>query len=235
MSQQSSRRYLFHVWGKGACGKQQLRWQRLVRNHGNCLCTLSQRERVGSELAMRFGLRFQIKTVARQKKRFCRQQTGRSTHQADHSRSLGLGPHRFKRCFDPSISVTCAGAHQRGVPQARFTTSQRNISPWMRSRIIRQFSRKAASQIRSVLGAHALSAFVTNARASRTSNDVHRYFVNRVAPSRYRLHVSIECLSPRSQYRSAALCRPPWDRKAPPLVFPVALRARRVAVPWCRQ
>ena len=92
----------------------------------------------------------------------------------------------------------------------------------MRSRIIRltEFSQKAASQIRSVLGAHPLSAFVTNTRASRTSNDVHRYFVNRVAPSRYRLHASIESLSPRSQYRSAALCRPPWDRKALPLVFP---------------
>ena len=97
MSEQSSRWYLFHAWGKGTCRKQYLRWQRVVRNHGDCLGALSQRERAGSELAVRFGLRFQIKTVARQEKRFCRKQTGRSTHQADHSRSIGWPTRKIRR------------------------------------------------------------------------------------------------------------------------------------------
>jgi hypothetical protein len=127
MSEQSSRWYLFHAWGKGTCRKQYLRWQRVVRNHGDCLGTLSQRERVGSELAVRFGLRFQIKTVAWQKKRFCRKQTGRFTHQADYSGSIGLDPTVFTSIADRTVGRKPDYA-KRFVASARFCLSVFSLS-----------------------------------------------------------------------------------------------------------
>src|SRR3982074_3968034 len=62
---------------------------------------------------MRFGLRFQIKTVARQKKRFCRKQTGRSTHQADHSRSIGWPTRKIRLCPAPAQDRCGIGEPQR--------------------------------------------------------------------------------------------------------------------------
>jgi hypothetical protein len=58
---------------------------------------------------------------------------------------------------------------------------------------------------------------VLQQRVAQTSNDLHQYLMNCVAPPRYRLKESIHCLSSRSERHYATLRRPPGKAKTLPL------------------